>query len=284
VLDKENIVKLTFREHYLVHLCLYKMIKSPKLKAKMLYAITAMCVGRIRNSLLPSNLYASRKFEMKMKDWLQSRGAFQLTMDTIWINNGIKSKRIAVDDTTQYISNGWAQGRLTFSRTSQIYVTKDGIRKRIYPEFTQQYLSDGWLPGLPKTAKICVTNGSHNIYVLPDMIPMGYVPGSYQKTCAGRVWVNNGVSDLYLKQGEVVPTGWMIGRLNYNKHMPTNTGKIKITNGVIGKWIPITQAIPTGWDKGSPPNRKKGWKRKKSSITQAPSTHDALIPDGQALV
>lgn len=281
--DPANLVKLTYREHFLVHLILPRQLKSKSLRRRMLGAIAVLCSGLLISQLGDRQRWFSRRFE-QWRQTLMREGAFAITKDTIWINNGERSKRIPTDECTQYSERGWVIGRITFNRTPQIYITKNGERKRIYPELTQQYLSEGWVLGLPDTEKICVTNGTHNIYVLPNYIPDGYSVGSYQKTCSGRLWVTDGITELYLKSGQAIPDGWTQGRVNYNKNLPNNSGKIKITDGTVGKWILSSSPIPIGWEKGSPPNRKKGWKRKKSSSTRVPLTHDALIPDGQALV
>ena len=255
---------LTFREHYIAHLLLPKMVKNNQYKIKMVNAAVAMCVGLTRNSGAPSNLYASRRFS-RVRTMLIETGVFATGKDKLWVNNGTKSKRITEADIPQYINNGWELGRHTFTRTPHICVNKDGITKNINPDHKNEYLLDGWILGQTPSSKICVTNGTRNIYVDPSNIPEGYTLGSCQKTQLGRKWVTNGITDIYLKAGQEIPSGWVEGRSNkkLTVNKSTNTGKIRINDGTTQRYHPETEPIPDGWMRGGlSPKKKWTWSKK----------------------
>jgi len=262
--DPDNIVRLTFREHYIVHLLLPKMVRRKSHRAKMWNAIVAMCVGLIRNSTTPSNIYASRRFA-DIRQRLVDSGVFSTGKDTLWVNNGAKSRRISETELSQYIADGWSVGRHTFTRKKHICVNKDGVTKNIDPDLKNKYLLDGWVLGQAPTSKVCVTNGIKNIYVDPVNIPDGYVIGSCQKTQMGRTWITNGTTDVYLNPGEIVPDGWHPGRSNraLTQNKSRNAGKIRINDGTTQKYHPEKDPIPSGWVRGGlSPKKKWTWGNK----------------------
>lgn len=265
--DPDNLVMLTYREHFIVHRLLPKHVKSTKHKFKMLTAINALSVGLIRNTKLPSNPYGARRYAYIVK-YLTDQKAFDNVSGTTWVNRDEDCRRIPKRDIDQYVADGWKIGRKTFKRKSAITINKDGVTKRVDPLLKEQYLAQGWIHGEPPTDKIRVTNGVKNIDVLPDQIPDGFWKGSYLKNSVGRVWITDGQVDRYLKSGESIPDGWSQGRANsklkicYNN----NTGKIRITDHVTQKYWPENDPIPEGWVKGSLPKpSSKTWKRKVKS-------------------
>lgn len=265
--DPSNIVLLTYKEHFIVHLLLRKMLKDKKHRMKMNNAILRMCVGLLRNTTQPTNVYAAKRFATIRKSIYESGVYFQ-TKNTIWVNDGNTSKRIPESALPQYVTNGWEIGRKTFSRRTSIDVNKDGITKRIQPNEKHQYLLDGWMLGKTPRLTVCVTNGTKNIYVDSDNIPEGFVVGSYQRPCLGRVWVTDGTTDVYLTPNQSIPPGWSTGRSN-KKLKPcynNNSGKIRINNGTIQKYHPATEVIPTGWERGGlSPKRTWTWSKNKST-------------------
>lgn len=251
VRNKQNITLLTYKEHFIVHLLLRKMLKDKLYIHKMNNAVLRMCCGLLRGTTTPTNPYASRRFD-SVRTSLYNSGIYSNCASKMWVNNGIKSKRVVPDELQQYIIDGWLIGRHTFTRRPSIDITKDGVTKRIDPQLKQQYLLDGWATGKSPRSTVCVTNGTKNIYVEPDNVPVGYTLGSCQKTCEGRTWVTNGKTDVYLKLGQSAPVGWQYGRANTKLRKPklTNAGRIRVNNGVIQRYQQADDPVPDGWVRG----------------------------------
>lgn len=262
--DTNNVVLLTYREHFIAHLLLRKMLVNGQYRRKMDNAVVRLCCGLLRGTRTPTNQYASRRFSI-VRTAIYNSGIYSRTKDTMWVNNGTKSKRIVETELTTYINNGWEIGRHSFTRKKHICVNKDGVTKNIDPLHKNQYLLDGWALGQAPSSKICVTNGIKNIHVDPNNIPDGYMIGSCQKTQSGRKWVTNGVIDVYLKAVQDVPEGWTEGRSNkkLTVNKSSNTGKIRINDGTTQKYHPEKDPIPSGWVRGGlSPKKKWTWGNK----------------------
>ena len=67
---------------------------------------------------------------------------------------------------------------------------------------------------------------------------LGITPPS----CKGKVMINNGVKNRYIKRGEEIPDGYKLGKLSM---------KFKwVTNGKINHYIKSEKNITTGWELG----------------------------------
>ena len=131
--DKFNLVSLTLREHFIVHLLLTKILKGNN-KAKMILAFNFMCDLKKKNSRLFDNLRSKglkilskkltgRKIPKETKDKIKYARQFQVCSDEqrknyskiysnlIWVNFNGKSKRIKKELKQQYLNKGYKLGR-----------------------------------------------------------------------------------------------------------------------------------------------------------------------------
>jgi hypothetical protein len=131
--DKFNLVSLTPREHFIVHLLLTKILKGNN-KAKMILAFNFMCDLKKKNSRLFDNLRSKglkilskkltgRKIPKETKDKIKYARQFQVCSDEqrknyskiysnlIWVNFNGKSKRIKKELKQQYLNKGYKLGR-----------------------------------------------------------------------------------------------------------------------------------------------------------------------------
>jgi hypothetical protein len=169
--DKSNLVELTAREHFLVHLLLCKFTKG-QAKRSMLYAFKCMCYykkdGRDYkiNSRIAQKLRSELKFSKKHLDNLRKshlgirpsketrlkmskihkgnkyclgkktsketkQKLSEIRKQLIWVNNNIQSKRIKKDDIQNYLNIGYKLGR------DKSYLTKEYSLKM--SKLTQSY-------------------------------------------------------------------------------------------------------------------------------------------------
>ena len=278
--DKLNIVKLTYREHFICHLLLTRMVTGWKQSA-MASAVVYIYARIDRGSGQRSNPYASKHYALHRKAITsQLKHAFK---EHSWINNGKESKRISVEHLQDYLDNGWNLGRMFFNRPKVKTVNDGTVVKRVLHEELQSYLSAGWKEGWLQSYKdkITVTDGKTNKRVSPSQIPDGFARGSWLNTATGRRWATNGTSDVYLKRGQELPEGYSFGRSkikgenNFNVKQPSCKGKICITDGVNYRFILNTDAIPDGWCRGS--TNKAGYKWKKNRAILESSTLASLV-------
>jgi len=157
--SKENLVELTAREHFIVHMLLCKFTKGYA-KRSMLYAFKCMCYykkdGRDYkiNSRIAQKLRSELKFSKKHLDNLRKshlgirpsketrlkmskihkgnkyclgkktsketkQKLSQIRKQLIWVNNNIQSKRINKDQLQNYLNIGYKLGR------DKSYLTKE---------------------------------------------------------------------------------------------------------------------------------------------------------------
>lgn len=96
--DKNNIVRLTIREHFIAHLLLSKMYPKDSIEwIKMNLALNMMKCGRD---------ISSRKFEYFRKNISKAASIDQSQM--IWITDGVSEKRIR---NNEIIPKNWYRGR-----------------------------------------------------------------------------------------------------------------------------------------------------------------------------
>ena len=143
---KSNLVKLTAREHFIVHLLLTKILKGNN-KDKMILAFNFMCDLRKINSRLFNSLrlkglkilskkLTGRKIPKETKAKIKYARQFQVCSDEqrknyskifsnlIWVNFNGKSKRIKKELKGKFLKLGYKLGR------SREYLTKDYSNNR----------------------------------------------------------------------------------------------------------------------------------------------------------
>lgn len=99
--DLDNLVLLTLREHFICHLLLPKMAIDHAHK----------------NSLYCALSYFKKCFTSHMYEVYRKHHSKTMS-ERIWINDGIKNKRIYPDDINLF--EGWKQGRLSYKKTKRM--------------------------------------------------------------------------------------------------------------------------------------------------------------------
>jgi len=143
--DESNLVKLTAREHFIVHLLLTKILKGNN-KDKMILAFSFMCDLKKSNSRIFSKLrlkalkviskkLTGRKVPKEIKAKIKNARQFQVCSNEqrkkyskiysnlIWVNFNGKSKRIKKELKEKFLKKGYKLGR------SKEYLTKDYSNK-----------------------------------------------------------------------------------------------------------------------------------------------------------
>jgi hypothetical protein len=169
--EKENLVALTAREHFIAHLILAKIHGGP-----MIYAIWRMvCCNRDKIKV------NSRIYQWSKEEYSKLVTGIKRTEQQIevmkengkklrWVNNGTDIKRINKVELEEYLNNGWLRGRCDVKPTGRKCIVIEEqrnimriksaskrnvhkieneilISKRIDVDELDSYLGNGWIRG-----------------------------------------------------------------------------------------------------------------------------------------
>jgi len=173
--DKDNLVNLTAREHFIAHILLVKIY--PK-ESRLIKAVDMMCKGQAeRKNESKNRMYGwlKEKFSKEMSNSQKGKGNSQF--DTMWIYKLGKNKKIKKEELPVFLKQGWLKGRKNvFSKeqkekisklsserlkghtyqkgeknsqfgTVYIYNLDKKVSKRIKKEELPVFLEQGWLKG-----------------------------------------------------------------------------------------------------------------------------------------
>ena len=116
--SKDNLVKLTAREHFTAHLLLVKIFPKER---KLIYAANMMSVGNGRSN---------RRYEwLKIKRAAivseQNKGKILPRGKRMWITNGIETSCVS---TNSLIPEGWRRGRTPSPKQKTFYDNRKGSK------------------------------------------------------------------------------------------------------------------------------------------------------------
>jgi len=117
---KENIVKLTAREHYIAHLLLIKIHPN---NHSIVKAAMMMCVNaKNQKRKMTNRIYGWLREKYSKQRSLLYRGKKCTTYNTCFVFNVDKkqSKRIKKEQLQQYLNKGWLKGRVINFKTKYI--------------------------------------------------------------------------------------------------------------------------------------------------------------------
>ena len=107
--EKDNLVRLTAREHFIAHLLLHKIYPN---ESKLLYAINMMCVNSYKhlNNRVNNRLYSWLKEKFSKEISISQSGENNSQFGTMWIYN-IQTNENKKISKCEKIPDGWLKGR-----------------------------------------------------------------------------------------------------------------------------------------------------------------------------
>ena len=191
--NKDNIVLLTLREHFVCHKLLTKIVKD-EFKHKMWIALYFM--SNTRGLSLPSKTYQLCK--IATVEFLKARKLPQSARDKISATNK-KHWQDKINKDSVKIAKTAAKHR-GMKRSSE-------SRKRMSDAAKGRTANN--------KGTICITDGTQNRYISPDdPIPTGWTKGVKCKPyIAGKIVINNGVEQKLHDKNTPIPIGWSKGRV-----------------------------------------------------------------------
>lgn len=238
--DNKNIVKVTSREHFLLHFLLCKM------KTTFHFSMVA-AFGKMN-----CDPYGKRYINSKLYDYYRKNIGILISESKtgrIPIKNENSTKFIFKNELEQYLANGWMIGQYSSPKTTLarqtsninragfVWINDSTKSMHIRKDELDKYISEGWLKGRGKCintsnlkgnpdakasqarrARECsIMNKSHkNKYVKNELISEylneGWVLGAFRITKNLKAF-NDGIRNYMLPYTEGISKGYLLGRL-----------------------------------------------------------------------
>jgi hypothetical protein len=238
--DPTNLVRLSYRDHFLCHWLLIKFVITTEAKTKMSYALLTMTWYNTKQERIVSS-WQFEVIKRAAKDNMRGENHPHFGKK---IYNNDTEEMILSDD--QEIPEGFVLGR------------SDETKRKI---------------GVATLGKKRYNNGEIEILISPDQkAPDGFVSGSKPPSeetrrklgdiTRGRKFYNNGIKEILIFPDQKAPEGFVIGRLpvseDFRRKISVATlGKKRYNNGEIEISISADKEIPDGFVPGSKPTSEE---------------------------
>lgn len=258
--NKDNLVKLSIRDHILAHYYL-ALFSINELKKPACYSFLAM-VDRDTTKLLPAEL----EFFKLLPELEQIRiernrlASEQRTGKKPW-NYGLTKETSSIvaqytenSKATKYVGN--LNKRAGLERRGKIWVSKDGTNKLITRDELDNYIAMGWLN------EFFISEAGMAAKIIANATNIG---------STGKIWINNAVENKMVYEHELehfLTNGWLRGRKpdnidltikkkNDEAHAKRMQNKKHIHNKLTGECIRvdvshIEEYLSNGWSLGNP--------------------------------
>lgn len=198
--DKDNLVRLTAREHFICHYLLAKMYYNESLEwYKMNHAFMMMkCTNLLQDRYYNSRLYEALKYNISLVMSMTQSGKGNSQYGTMWICNVElqENKKIKKDNS---IPDGWVKGRNVWNNKAQ---PKRNYKRKSKAKSSEEKLTK------EEISKILSTAGKNRASKNPHTVHMN------------TIWITNGIKDKRISQSDIIPDGWYKGRSYYTPVFP----------------------------------------------------------------
>ena len=202
--EKSNLVKLTYREHFIAHKLLFKIYKNSEFSSQVTWAFWRMCYCKKDDKYKINK--SSRQFQREKEQAILIIG--NSCTGKIRINNGVKIKMVLPLDLQQYLDNGYVVGGLP--------QTAESNRKRSIALKGKKHTKPSPLKGRPKSKEVrrkislASKNRKHNYNTSEKTKKL------LSKNAKGRIRINNGtkVKNVWPEELETyLQNGYQVGGL-----------------------------------------------------------------------
>jgi hypothetical protein len=146
--SKDNLVRLTPREHFICHFLLCKMsIAYTPQWHSALKAFQMMCSKSPAHQTryINSRLYAVMKCHMSATMSASQKGEKNSQYGTCWIHRNLEKKKIKIDELSTYIAQGWTKGRVAkkISKKRRRVIKRPQSTKERNSQYGTMWINDG---------------------------------------------------------------------------------------------------------------------------------------------
>jgi hypothetical protein len=277
--DPDNLIRLSYPEHFLCHWLLIKFVRTSEDRMKMSYALHCMTTFNERQK----RIVASWQFEVAKraaKDNMSGENHFNHGKKHY--NNGIKIITLSADEE---VPEGFVLGGLPRSEEHSRKLGDITRGKKFYNNGTKnimisddEEIPEGFVPGmLPRTdetrrkigansrGRKRYNNGIKEIFIsndeeIPEEFVLGRLPTSDEtrRKLRDKKFYNNGIKSITLSDGEEIPEGFVLGisEEQRRKQSDNTRGKKWYNNGTKSIRLSDDQEIPEGFVLGGLPRKR----------------------------
>ena len=237
--EPDNLIRLSYPEHFLCHWLLIKFVRTKRDKVKMIWALNCMTGANDKNGRQVTS-WQFDAAKRAAKDNMS--GVNSPSYGKKHFNNGIKAIQLSEGEE---IPEGFVPGRLPISDETRHKLRDNTRGKKFYNNgINSIMLSDGEeipegfvLGALPRSeehsrklrdntrGKKFYNNGIKEIMISDgEEIPEGFVLGRSEEhrrklgdNIRGRKYYNNGIKSIRLSEGEEIPEGFVLGGLSIKR-------------------------------------------------------------------
>lgn len=261
--DKNNLVQLSLREHFVAHLLLWKITKD----SKMALAVFLMS----QNNIMTIN--NSRMFETIRSNMFTSKGM-------VWIHKGDVRKYVPADDVNKQLELGWSLGMYDVKCT---WVYKDNLRKMIRINQLNEHLDNDWKLGFSHNYIWVNKNGKAEFIdssELDSWLDDGWTKGIGFGTTSNKIMMNKDGARCFIDNSDknsYISMGWDVGTDLTHRHL----GKRKIQKGELIKFVEesdLENMLSNGWSLAEFGLEGKRWIN--NGVREQPILDTDVIPKG----
>ena len=140
--DKQNIVKLTAREHFIAHLLLFKIHPT---NLKLVKAIMMMCVGHVdERRKINNRLYERLRLSFSQAQSECQSGNRNSQFGSQWIYNPLTQIDKKIKNSGE-IPQGWVKGRYVKPKLPRmVRIQKKNENEQLYTNYHKIYVEHGF--------------------------------------------------------------------------------------------------------------------------------------------
>lgn len=184
--------------------------------------------------------------------WVE--GQLPTTLGKVWVNKDEKNTLVPKDNLDYYLSIGYNKGKLSSElERNVICVNKDGITKRIQKDRLSDYLEEGWTKGVHYNYR-WITDGNIERWT-DDPLKDGWREGRLLDNPNDLIDMYNNKEVIKVekyKMHDYENKGYIVGKgKKVGLYEGSTKNTIWINDGINTKLIRKDEDIPDGWEKGS---------------------------------
>lgn len=149
--SNSNLVNLQYKDHILAHYYLIYATEDSDLKSANIHAFNRLLnkQGHWLDETSLQDLLLKQQAVYEQTSYLRSERSRRINSGGCYVNNGVKSKHIQLDELDSYLVQGWKKGQIQDHSASigRIVITNGTNEKRVLPKDLDTFLEAGWVAG-----------------------------------------------------------------------------------------------------------------------------------------
>lgn len=149
--SSDNLVNLFYKDHILAHYYLIYATEDADLKSANIHAFNRLLnkQGHWLDEVALNDLLLKQQAVYEQASYLRSERSRRINSGGCYVNNGVSSKHIQLDELDYYLAQGWKRGQIQDHSASKgkIVITNGTNEKRVLQKDLDAFLNTGWTVG-----------------------------------------------------------------------------------------------------------------------------------------